>query len=280
MALETPGAERIVSFAGFSVVSSSNASHSGTIFVGLKPFEERGSELSAEAVAAELGRRFAEIQEGSIFVVSPPPVRGIGSGGDFKLMVQDRSGQGLETLERVTWELAGAAMESGNVSQAFTTFSTSSPQYYLDIDRTRAEMMNVPVGNVFDTLQIFLGSSYVNDFTLFGRNYRVTAQADAPFRTTPEDIARLRTRNASGDMVPLGSIVAVRPTSGPDRIVRHNLYPSTELQVGTPAGASSGDTLTTVEKLAADVLPPGIGYEWSELAFQQRETSSGLLIFR
>jgi hydrophobe/amphiphile efflux-1 (HAE1) family protein len=280
IALEVPGAERVVSFAGFSVATSANATQSGTVFVGLKPFAERGRGLSATAIAAELNRRFSVIQEGTLFVVPPPPVRGIGNGGDFKLMVEDRSGQGLAALEAATWALAGAAGQSGEVARPFTLFSTSSPQFYLDIDRTKAEMMNVPVSNVFDTLQIFLGSAYVNDFTLFGRNYRVTAQADSPFRLEPGDVARLRTRNADGEMVPLGSIVQVRPSAGPDRVVRHNLYPAAELQFGTPPGRSTGQSIATMERLARQVLPTGIGYEWTELAYQQtRGSNFGLVVF-
>jgi HAE1 family hydrophobic/amphiphilic exporter-1 len=280
IALATPGAERVVAFAGFSVATGANATQSGSVFVGLKPFAERGRALSAAAIAADLNRRFSVIQEGALFVVPPPPVRGIGNGGDFKMMIEDRSGQGLPVLEAATWQLAGAAGQTGEVARPFTLFSNSSPQYYLDIDRIKAETMNVPVANVFDTLQIFLGSAYVNDFTLFGRNYRVTAQADSPFRLDPEDVGRLQTRNAAGEMVPLGSIVQVRPSSGPDRVVRHNLYPAAELQFGTPPGRSSGQAISTMERLARQVLPAGIGYEWTELAYQQTQGSNfGLVVF-
>ncbi|MEO8223202.1 MAG: multidrug efflux RND transporter permease subunit [Gammaproteobacteria bacterium] len=280
IAEKTPGVKNVVAFAGLSVVTSSNASQSGTVFAALKDFADRGPGESGPAVAAKLNAAFSQIQEASLFVVAPPPVRGIGSGGDFKLMVQDRSGQGLKALETAAWELVGALAQSGEVARPFSTFTTTAPEYYLDIDRTKAEMMKVPVENVFATLQVFLGSSYVNDLTLFGRNYRVTAQADAPYRLAPEDISRLRTRNANGEMVPLGSLVALRPSSGPDRVVRHNLYPTAEVQVGTLPGRSSGDTLAAVERIAAQVLPPGIGYEWTELAYQQRQTSNlGLLIF-
>jgi HAE1 family hydrophobic/amphiphilic exporter-1 len=280
LALATPGAERIVAFAGFSVATSANAPQSGTIFIGLKDFAERGRGLSAAAIAADLNRKFSSIPEGALFVVPPPPVRGIGNGGDFKMMVEDRSGQGLAALETATWALAGAAAETGEVARPFTLFSTASPQFYLDVDRSRAEMMNVPVSNVFDTLQVFIGSAYVNDFTLFGRNYRVTAQADGPFRLQPEDIARLQTRNAEGEMVPLGSIVKVVPSAGPDRVVRHNLYPAAELQFGTPPGRSTGQAIATMERLARQVLPSGIGYEWTELAYQQtRGTNFALFVF-
>jgi multidrug efflux pump subunit AcrB len=195
-------------------------------------------------------------------------------------MVQDRSGQGLQALEQATWAFVAALAESGEVARPFSTFTTTAPRFFLDIDRTRAEMMNVPIENVFATLQIYLGSSYVNDLTLFGRNYRVTAQADSPWRLAPEDISRLRTRNADGAMVPLGSLVAIRPSSGPDRVVRHNLYPTAEVQMATLPGRSSGQTLAAAERIAAQVLPPGIHYEWTDLAYQQRNTSNlGLLMF-
>jgi len=280
IALKTPGVERVVAFAGLSVVTNSNASHSGTVFTGLRDFADRGRGESGPEIAAKLNAAFSEIQEGSLFVVAPPPVRGIGSGGDFKLMVQDRSGQGLKALEAAAWGLVDALGQSGEVARPFSTFTTTSPQFFLDIDRTKAEMLDVPVENVFETLQVYLGSSYVNDFTLFGRNYRVTAQADAPYRLAPEDVSRLRTRNASGDMVPLGSIVALRASAGPDRVVRHNLYPAAELQVGTLPGRSTGDTLETTARLAAQTLPPGIGYQWTELAYQQTQASGlGLLVF-
>ncbi len=280
IALETPGVERVVAFAGLSVVTNSNASHSGTVFAGLRDFADRGRGQSAPEIADRLNAAFSGIQEGSLFVVAPPPVRGIGSGGDFKLMVQDRSGQGLKSLEAAAWELVGALGQSPDIARPFSTFTTTAPRIQLDIDRTRAEMLDVPVENIFATLQIYLGSSYVNDFTLFGRNYRVTAQADAPFRLAPDDIARLRTRNADGGTVPLGSVVALRETSGPDRVVRHNLYPTAEVQVGTPPGASTGETLASAARVAEATLPPGIGYEWTELAYQQTETTSlGLLMF-
>jgi HAE1 family hydrophobic/amphiphilic exporter-1 len=280
IALKVPGLERIVGFAGFSAATNSNSSHSGTVFTGIRDFGDRQSGESGPELAAKLNAAYSQIQEASLFVVAPPPVRGIGSGGDFKLMVQDRSGQGLQALEQATWAFVAALAESGEVARPFSTFTTTAPRFFLDIDRTRAEMMNVPIENVFATLQIYLGSSYVNDLTLFGRNYRVTAQADSPWRLAPEDISRLRTRNADGAMVPLGSLVAIRPSSGPDRVVRHNLYPTAEVQMATLPGRSSGQTLAAAERIAAQVLPPGIHYEWTDLAYQQRNTSNlGLLMF-
>ena len=207
-------------------------------------------------------------------------MRGIGNAGGFKMMLQDRAGRGLKALEQSTFEVTAASNRGGIVQQVYSTFSTSTPQYYLDIDRTKAEMLNVPVESIFETLQIYLGSIYVNDFNLFGRSYRVTAQADGPFRLDPTDIARLRARSTTGAMVPLGSVLAVRSTTGPDRVVRHNLYPATEIQGSAAPGVSSGDALTAMESLAATLLPDGLSFEWSELAFQQRLAGgAGLLIF-
>jgi len=276
----TKGVRNVIAFAGFSGATFANASNGGLMFIGLTPFEERGDVLPSSAVLGQLMGALSRIGEAQIFVIQPPAVRGVGTGGGFKMMVQDRSGQGLKALEAATWELAGAANQSGEAVRVFTTFGTGTPQYFLDIDRTKAEMLGVSVESVFAALSVYLGSSYVNDLNLFGRTYRVTAQADAPFRLEPVDIERLRVRNAHGGMVPLGNFVDVERTTGPDRVVRHNLYPAAELQGDTPTGRSSGETLLAMERLAADVLPPGIAYEWTELAYQERTGSAlGLLIF-
>jgi hydrophobe/amphiphile efflux-1 (HAE1) family protein len=278
--LRTPGANRSIAFAGFSAATFANAPNAATIFVGLAPFEERAAGDTAPAVVQRLRASLAEIQDAQILVVEPPPVRGIGNAGGFKMMLQDRSGRGLKALEQSTYEVIGAANGGGALQQVYSTFSTATPQYYLDIDRTKAEMLNVPVEAIFETLQVYLGSIYVNDFNLFGRSYRVTAQADGAFRLDPTDVARLRARSTTGAMVPLGSVLAVRNATGPDRVVRHNLYPAAEIQGNAAPGVSSGDALTEMESLAARLLPAGTSFEWSELAFQQRLASgAGLLIF-
>jgi HAE1 family hydrophobic/amphiphilic exporter-1 len=279
-ALGIEGLESVVIFGGWSGITSANATQSGTAFMVLDPFAERRSGPSGDDIARELSAAFTDIQDAGIITVGPPPVRGLGNGSDFKMMIEDQGGQGLQALEAATWALADAASQSPHISRAFTTFSTATPRYYVDIDRTRAEMLDVPVQKVFEALEVFLGSRYVNDFTLFGRNYRVTVQADAPFRVKPDDIERLRARNENGDMVPLSSIVQIRTTSGTDRVVRHNQFPAAELQFGTPPGRSTGAALDTMEELAAQVLPPGFGFEWTELGYQQRETGGlGLLVF-
>jgi hydrophobe/amphiphile efflux-1 (HAE1) family protein len=277
--LRTQGADRSIAFAGFSAATFANASNAGAIFVGLQPFEQRTSGDTAAAIVQRLWANLAEIQDAQILVVEPPPVRGIGNAGGFKMMLQDRAGRGLKALEQSTFEVIAAANRGGIVQQVYSTFSTSAPQYYLDIDRTKAERLNVPVESIFETLQVYLGSIYVNDFNLFGRSYRVTTQADGPFRVEPTDIARLRVRSTTGAMVPLGSVLAVRNTTGADRVVRHNLYPATEIQGSAAPGVSSGDALTAMESLAAN-LPDGLAFEWSELAFQERLAGgAGLLIF-
>ncbi|MFK7958344.1 MAG: efflux RND transporter permease subunit [Lysobacterales bacterium] len=277
---QTPGTNRVVAFAGFSGATFATASNAGAMFVALKPFEERGPAESAQAIVGQLWGSLSALEEAQVFVIAPPAVRGLGNGGGFKMMVQDRSGRGLKALEDASWSLIAQANQMPEANQVFTTFSTASPQFFLDIDRTKAEMLNLPVENVFQTLQVYLGSAYVNDFNLFGRAYRVTAQADGPFRLEPTDILRLRARTSDGAMVPLGSVASLRTTTGADRVVRFNLFPATEVQGATPPGLSSGQTLTAMENLADTTLPGGMGYEWTELAYQQRSGgNAGLLVF-
>ncbi|MEO0421545.1 MAG: multidrug efflux RND transporter permease subunit [Pseudomonadota bacterium] len=268
--LEVPGAAHAVSFVGFSGATFSAASNAGAIFVPMEPFAERAPGVTAQNLLGELYAALAPIQDAQLFVIMPPPVRGIGNGGGFKMMVQDRTGRGLKTLEDATWQLVGAANQAPEANQVFSTYSLSTPQYYLDIDRVRAEQLRVPIANIFEALEIYLGSSYVNDFNLFGRAYRVTAQADAPYRFDPEDIMKLRARNELGRMVPLGSVMQVRLTSGADRLVRHNLYPAAEIQGNNTRGYSSGEVIAKLETLAEDALPGGLSYDWTEIAFQQK----------
>ncbi len=277
---QNPATTNIVAIAGLSAATFTTASNSAAIFVLLKPFEERGPGESSSAVVGQLYGALSAIKGALIFVIDPPPVRGLGRGGGFKMIIQDRAGRGLQELEGVTWQLAGAANQNPKLTQVFSTIDSSTPQYYLDIDRDRAEMLNVPVENIFETLQIYLGSLYVNDFNLFGKTYQVIAQADAPYRLEPEDIMRLRARNNDGGMVPLGSVLKVIQVQGADRIVRYNLYPSAELQGSGKPGVSTGEALEEMEKLAAQVLPAGFNYEWTEIALQEKLGGSvGLIIF-
>ncbi|MEM8934690.1 MAG: efflux RND transporter permease subunit, partial [Acidobacteriota bacterium] len=181
---------------------------------------------------------------------------------------------GLGALEAQTWVLIGQANQDPSIAMAFSTFSTATPRYFLDIDRTRAQMLDVPPQNIFETLRVNLGSAYVNDFNLFGRTYQVTAQADASYRMEPDDILRLRTRSRDGAMVPLGSVVEVRRTNGPDRIVRHNLFPAAELQGEAMPGRSTGEVIGILDALADEHLAPGFGHEWTEIAFQEQRAGN------
>lgn len=204
------------------------------------------------------------------FAIRPPPVRGMGNSGGWKLYVQDRGGLGLERLQAVTNEVIGAANQTDGLSSVFTFFNSGTPRIYADIDRTRAEMLNVPVGNVIDTLEIYLGSRYVNDFNFLNRTYRVVAQADGPYRDEIEDIGKLRTRSDNGAMVPIGTIATFENITGPIRLPHYNLYPAIEVQGNTAPGYSSGESLAIVEELLSDTLPEGISFEWTELALQEK----------
>jgi multidrug efflux pump len=268
--LKTPGVVHAVAITGFSGATRSNSSAAGAVFVLLDSFDERAkSDLTGEKIAATLSQELGEMQEASIFVFPPPPVQGLGTAGGFKLQVQDRSGAGLAALQEATDRLVAAGAQQPGLTGLFTPFRANTPQLYADVDRTKAKMLDVPLSNIFETLQVYLGSIYVNDFNLFGRTYRVTAQAEGNFRSEAADIARLKTRSRSGDMVPLGSLVAVRQTTGPDRVVRYNMFPAAEINGDTAPGFSSGQAISTMERLAAETLPGGFGFEWTDLAYQQ-----------
>ena len=272
--LQTPGVKNAVAFAGFSGATFTNASNAAAIFAALQPFEERTKAgLPASAVIGSLFGRLQAIKEAFIIVVSPPPVRGIGNAGGFKVQLEDRSGVGLRQVLAASADLIQRANQDPNLARVFTTFGANTPQIYLEIDRTKARMLNVPLSNVFDTLQINLGSAYVNDFNFLGRVNQVRAQADQNFRMDRDDILRLKTRSASGALVPLGSLVNIRDVAGPDLVQRYNLFPSVPVQGDTRPGVSSGQALDAMERLAQS-LPQGVGYEWTELAYQQRATGS------
>jgi multidrug efflux pump subunit AcrB len=241
------------------------------VFVVLKPFEERGSDpkQSAKAIQAALLAKFSAIQDGLVLVVAPPPVRGLGNAGGFRMMIEDRSGSGSAVLQNAVNAMMGKAAQTPGVRQVFSLFETATPQLYLDIDRVKAEMLGVNIPDVFVALQAYLGSIYVNDFNIIGRTFRVTAQADSAFRLTSKDALNIRVRNANGDAVPLGSFTTVSDVSGPSRVPRYNLYPAAELDGSAAPGYSQGQAIDIMQKLAAETLPPGFTYEWTDLAFQQ-----------
>ncbi|MBA2124971.1 hydrophobe/amphiphile efflux-1 family RND transporter [Hyphomicrobium methylovorum] len=270
LALATPGVAHAVSFTGFSGATRVNASNAGAVFVTLKPFEERKTpELSAQAIKATLFKKFSEIQEGTVLVVSPPPVRGLGSAGGFRMMVEDRSGAGSAALQGAVNAMMGKAAQTQGVQQVFSLFETATPQLYLDIDRVKAQMLGINVADVFSALQTYLGSAYVNDFNILGRTFRVTAQADSEYRLTSKDALNIRVRNNKGEAVPLGSFTTVSDISGPSRVPRYNLYPAAELDGSAAPGFSQGQAIEIMQKMAAETLPPGFSYEWTDLAFQQ-----------
>jgi hydrophobe/amphiphile efflux-1 (HAE1) family protein len=276
LALQVPGVAHAVNFAGFSGATFTNAPNSGAIFLALAPFEERARDpkKSAAAIQGALFQRFASIQEGLVVVVMPPPVRGIGTSGGFRMMVEDRGGAGPQALQGAVYAMMGRAAQTPGLTQVFSLFEASTPQLYLDIDRTKVEMLGVNVGDVFGALQTYLGSSYVNDFNLLGRVFRVTAQADAGFRLDPKDVLKIRVRNASGETVPIGSFSSVRDISGPYRVPRYNLYPAAELDGAPAPGYAQGQAIELMQKLANETLPPGFSYEWTTLAYQQLRAGS------
>ncbi|WP_439533196.1 efflux RND transporter permease subunit [Polymorphobacter sp.] len=273
--------DTVVSLAGLDGASFSNAPNSGTLFIRLEPHEVRNDKgLSGDTILADLRKALSTIPGANILVVPPPPVRGIGTGGGFKMMVQDRSGKGYQALEQATFAMMMAGNQTPGLTSVFTLFNTSTPRLFADIDRDKAQQLGIAPADIFSTLQIYLGSSYVNDFNLFGRTYRVVAQADAPYRNDPADITNLRVRSGSGEMVPLGSVATLQDTSGPYRVVRHNLFPAAELQGDRIPGFSSGAALGAMEELADRVLPEGFDYEWTELAYEEStQGNTAALVF-
>jgi hydrophobe/amphiphile efflux-1 (HAE1) family protein len=269
--LARPSVQHSVAFTGFDGGTFTNAPNAGVIFVSLKPFPERVPlGLTAPRILADLRQQLAQIEDAFTFVLDPPSVPGIGTGGGLKLYVQDRVGHGLPSLEQATWMVAGTAARMPGFNQAFTLFNTHTPQLYADIDRTKAELLQVPIDRVFSTLSVYMGSSYINDFNLLGRTYQVSAQADNPYRLSVRDVANLKTRNNYGDMVPIGSVATFRDTTGPFRVPRYNLYPAAEIQLGLVRGFSTGQAIAAIEQIAKEHLPQGFGFEWTEIALQEK----------
>jgi hydrophobe/amphiphile efflux-1 (HAE1) family protein len=276
IALAVPGVASAVNVVGFSGATFTNAPNSGAVFVVLEPFSERASDprKSANAILGELYGRFSAIQEAVIFVVQPPPVQGIGNAGGFRMMIEDRAGRGPQALQAAVGTLMRRGGETAGLSQVFSLFENATPELYLDIDRTKAQMLGISAPDVFAALQIYIGSIYVNDFNLFGRTFRVTAQADSAHRVDARDILNIRVRNAAGSTVPLGSFTTVRDIAGPYRVPRYNLYPAAELDGAAAPGYSQGESMDILETLARQVLPDGFSYEWTTLAFQQRRAGT------
>lgn len=270
IARKTPGVLGTVEFPGFSIASGGISSNAAAIFLPLEEFENRkGPGLSGPEIAAKLNAAVSEIQEAYIGIFPPPPVSGLGFLGGFKMQIQDRGDLGLNELERAAYQIMGEANQTPGLVGVFTTFRANVPQLYLEVDRVKAKSMGVVLSDIFNTLQIYLGSLYVNDFNRFGRTYQVIAQADAKFRLKADDIRQLKARNAAGEMVPLGTLLKVSDTTGPERITRYNMYPAAELNGNPAPGVSSGEAIAKMEELAKRILPASMGFEWTELTLQE-----------
>jgi hydrophobe/amphiphile efflux-1 (HAE1) family protein len=283
LAGQTAGVDHVIGFSGLSVQGFVNLSNAAVCFFPLKPFSERRTKaLSAAGIAGELNKKFSSIRGAVIFAVPPPPVQGLGTTGGFKLYIQDRAAHGYDELARVTAEVLSKARQQRELNPyaTYSTFQNSVPQLFADVDRVKAKQQGVPLSSVFDTLQAYLGSVYINDFNRFGRTYRVYAQAEAKFRNTPEDIANLKTRNLNGDMVPMGAIADVRFEAGPDRVSHYNVYLASDINGQGAPGVSSSQATAAMERVLKDTLPNGFGYEWTDLTFQQKSAgNTALLVF-
>jgi hydrophobe/amphiphile efflux-1 (HAE1) family protein len=273
--LPIAGVKGAVMLAGFDGASQTLAPNAAAAYIPLKSFEERRRlGVSFAQIMDEARKRTADINEARLLIVPPPLIQGIGSAGGYRMIVQDRGGHGFQDLSGQAWNLIGKANQAPGLKQIYTLFDISTPRIFADIDRRKADMLGVPPERVFEALQVYLGSAFVNDFNLLGRTYRVTAQADAPFRTTEADIANLKTRSNSGAMVPIGSVSTFQDRTGPYRVVRYNLFPAVEIDGDTAPGFSSGQSLKTMERLAAETLPAGYGTEWTGIAYQQKAAGS------
>ena len=277
--LATPGVEHVAPFAGLDATTFTVASNDGTIFEGLPTlYNHHVKGVTAASVLADLQRRLSVIQDAFILTIPPPPVQGLGSSGGFEMELQDTQGLGSDALSKAAQALTGAANQDPHFAGVFTLFGTRTPSVYADIDREKAEMVGLTPSDVFNTLQVYLGSQYVNDFNYLGRTYEVIAQADGQYRRSIDDIERLRARNASGSMVPIGTVARMHEITSAYRVPRYDLFPSAEIMGTAAPGVASGTALNEMEKLAHKVLPPGIGFEWTNLAFQQKQKGTPTLL--
>ncbi|MCU8012008.1 efflux RND transporter permease subunit [Shewanella sp. SM74] len=281
IALNHPGVAHSIAFPGLSINGFTNSPNSGVVFVALDDFDSRTSpELSANAIAGQLNQQFAAIQDAFIAIFPPPPVQGLGTIGGFRLQIQDRANLGYEALYQVTQQVMYKAWVDPQLVGVFSSYQVNVPQLELDIDRTKAKQQAVSLDQIFQTLQTYMGSTYVNDFNRFGRTYQVNMQADEAFRQSPQQISQLKVPNLNGDMIPLGSFINVSQSSGPDRVMHYNGFTTAEINGGPAAGVSTGQAQAAIEKILAETLPNGMTYEWTELTYQQiLAGNTGLLVF-
>jgi multidrug efflux pump len=281
IALAEPGTASLVAFPGLSINGFTNSANEGIIFLGLDSFEERHDpELYGAEIAARLQAKFNQIPEAFVQIFMPPPVMGLGTVGGFKLQIEDRTDQGYDELNAVLQEVIQKAWQRPELTGVFSSYQINSPQLYADLDRDKAVQLGLSIPEVFNTMQIYLGSAYINDFNMFGRTYQVIAQADSQYRDTPEDIAQLQIANNRGEMVPLGSVMSISESYGPVAAQRYNGFRSADLLGGPAPGYSSGDAQDAIEEVLEETLPPGMAYEWTELTFQEiLAGNTALLIF-
>lgn len=270
IALATPGVSQTMSFPGRSVNGFTNSTNAGIVFVMLDDFEQRGSDQTkASSIVAPLNQKYSTIDEAFVGVFPPPPILGLGSTGGFKLQIEDRANLGFEALFDNLQTVIAKAQQTPELTGLFSSFRIQVPQMDIEVDREQAMILGISLDDVFDTLQVYLGSLYVNDFNMLGKTYQVNAQADANYRVDPEQILQLKVRNGSGDMVPLGAVLRVEPSIGPDRVMHYNGYPTAELN-GSPApGYSSDQAQAAIEQILNSELDDGMAFEWTEVTYQQ-----------
>jgi HAE1 family hydrophobic/amphiphilic exporter-1 len=278
---KTPGIQDWVSLGGFSLIDGTNASNAATVFIIMTPWEQREEpSLGQLAILMNLQRQFSQIQEAIVFAFPPPAISGLGVAGGFQMQLQDRADVGLQELQKMTQEI----IQDGNAQSGFSnlnsTFRADVPQLFAEVDRTKAKTLQIPLNGVFNTLQAYLGSAYVNDFNRFGRTWQVKVQADHAFRIEPSDIRQLEVRDAKGQMIPIGTLVRVDRILGPQTIMRYNLFPSAAITGQASPGFSSGQALNLMEQLAGAKLPPSMGYEWTGMSYQEKKVGSeAILVF-
>ena len=269
--LKHPGVKDAIGFPGLSIAGFTNSANAGIVFVGLDDFENRRSpELSGKSIQEALQQKFfMEFGDALVLIFQPPPVNGLGAIGGFKMQIQDRASLGYPALYQATQDLMNKARQDPRLTGIFSSFELNVPQLQADVDRLKAKSQQVSLQEVFGTLQVYLGSLYVNDFNRFGRTYQVVVQADGEFRRTPEDIGKLRVRSTTGQMVPISSLVTIKDSFGPDRVQHYNAYPSAEINGGGAPGVSSGEAEAIMASLAAESLPRGLKFEWTDLTYQK-----------
>ncbi len=277
LAMETDGVAHAIAFPGLNALQFTNTPNTGVVFLPLKPFDQR--DLSAAGINAEINRKIGRLQEGFAFSMMPPPILGLGNGNGYQMFIEDRGNLGYGALQQAVNAMQGTVAQTPGMGFPITSYQANVPQLDAEVDRVKAKAQGVPLTELFDTLQTYLGSSYVNDFNEFGRTWQVIAQADAPFRDSIEDIGKLRTRNVDGEMVPIGSMVTMHRTFGPDPVLRYNGYPAADLAgEADPRVMSSAQAMARLQAMADEVLPAGMAIEWTDLSYQQATQGNAALV--